>query len=298
MNVDLHRYSDSDPESYSWVEDAILSMGVPQFRSRVISVSSGKGGVGKTNVAVNLALSLANRGIRVALLDADLGTANVDVVLGLRPRYHLNHVVTGQKSLSEIIMQGPYGLQVIPGASGLPELADLPESQREILLRALMAIDGTVDLLLIDTGAGVGREVVQFILAAGEVLLVTTPEPTAMTDAYALMKVLAGYQLPVSIKLVVNNVTNRAEGEAVSARLSLISKQFLGREIETLGFLPYDKNVTDSVRRQMPVIQAHPHSPVVSAINALGERLWNGGDVTKSTGVAPFFKKILTFKPW
>lgn len=295
MNVNLHHLSDP-PSGHSWGQPSPTKSNIPQFHSRVIAVSSGKGGVGKTNVAVNLGLSLAGRGIRVALLDADLGTANVDVIMGIRPRYHLHHVITGQKTLPEIVVDGPYGLQIIPGASGLPDLADMPEMQREILLRSFMALDGTVDLLLIDTGAGVGREVVQFILAAGEVLLVTTPEPTALTDAYALMKVLAGYQIPVSVKLLINNVSDQHEGEAAANRLSVISNQFLGRPVELAGILPYDKHLKEAVRKQNPVILANPYSPVSVAITSLGERLWNGGDVAKTTGIAGFFKKILSFK--
>lgn len=267
-----------------------------RFRSRVVAVSSGKGGVGKTNVAVNLGLALARRGIRVALLDADLGTANVDVVLGIRPRYHLHHVITGQKALNEIIVEGPYGIQIIPGASGLADLADLPEVQREILLRSLMALDGEVDLLLIDTGAGVGRNVVQFILAAGEVLLVTTPEPTAVTDAYALMKVLATYKMPVSVKLVINSVSHPGEGKAIGKRLGVVSDKFLGRSIETLAILPYDKHIKEAVRQQTPVIQANPMSPISVAINEMGERLWNGHSATQTTGISRFFQKVLAFR--
>ncbi len=276
--------------------DTEFEISRPQFRSRVVAISSGKGGVGKTNVAVNLALALARRGIKVALLDADLGTANVDVILGLQPRYHLHHVITGQKSLAEIVVEGPYGVQVIPGASGLPDLADLPEVQREILLRSLAALDGTVDLLLIDTAAGVGRNVVQFILAAGEVLLVTTPEPTAVTDAYALMKVLAGYQLPVSIKLVVNSVARKGEGAAVGNRLNMVAEQFLGRSIETVGVLPFDKNVSDAVRKRTPIMQCHPFSPVSTAINTLAERLWNDTETREITGIGYFFRKIMAIR--
>ena len=264
------------------------------FRSRVIAVSSGKGGVGKTNLTINLGLSLAQRGLRVAIFDADMGTANVDVVLGLQPRYHLHHVVTGQKRLTEIIVEGPCGLRVIPGASGLPDLANLPQTQREMLLRALLALDGMVDLLLIDTGAGVGSSVTQFILAAGELLLVTTPEPTAITDAYALIKILAGYQLPVSMNLVINNVRQRGEDKLISQNLTKVTERFLGRRIEMVGAVPYDTSVSEAVKNQWPLLLSYPYSPASNAINRLGKRLWIGEEPSASS-IAHFFKRILSF---
>jgi flagellar biosynthesis protein FlhG len=267
------------------------------FRSRVVAVASGKGGVGKTNLAVNMGLALAKRGLRVALLDADLGTANVDVVLGLQPRYHLHHLITGQKELADIMMTGPFNLQVIPGASGLPDLADLPEVQRHTLLRALLSLDGQVDLLLVDTSAGVGRSVVQFILAAGELLLVTTPEPTAITDAYALIKVLAAYQSPVSTKLVVNNVRDFGEGELTGRKLMTVAERFLGRQVQLIGALPYDRAVVDAVRSQLPVLQSYPHSRISAAIETVSERFWTGAVVEKQvTGIGGFFQKILSLK--
>lgn len=270
---------------------------VRSFRSRVVAVASGKGGVGKTNIAVNLGLALARRGLRVALLDADLGTANVDIVLGLQPRYHLHHVVTGQKTLAEIIVAGPSGLLVIPGASGLPDLADLPEAQREVLLRALLILEGQIDLLLIDTCAGVGRSVVQFILAAGELLLVTNPEPTALTDAYALLKVLAGYQSPVLARLVINNARNGAEGEMTGRKLGAIAEQFLGRRVDMIGTVPHDPSVIEAVKRQAPLLELFPRSPAARAINRLGEHLWTGQPQTNSaTGIRQFFKRLFSLE--
>lgn len=296
MDLKLYQFPEAQSDT-AFAPSMVGDEGEPRhFRSRVIAVSSGKGGVGKTNISVNLGLTLARRGIRVALLDADLGTANVDVMLGLHPRYHLQHLITGQRSLEEILMQAPHGMQIIPGASGLPDLADLPDAQREVLLRALMALDGTVDLLLIDTGAGVGRNVVQFILAAGEVLLVTTPEPTAVTDAYALMKVLAGYRMPIAVKLVVNDVANHTEGRAVAQRLIGVSEQFLGRKLDVVGILPHDKNVPNAVRQQTPIVELNPLSPMSGALNSLAESLWNNVEMEEVTGVSHFFKRIMTLR--
>ncbi len=295
MNVKSNRLQNLNSNQTPHLLPGTDTFAPPQFRSRVIAVSSGKGGVGKTNIAVNMGLTLAKRGIRVALLDADLGTANVDVLMGIRPQYHLQHLITGQRSLAEIMVETPSGLKIIPGASGLPDLVDLPDAQRDVLLRSMMALDGTVDLLLIDTGAGVGRNVVQFILSAGEVLLVTTPEPTAVTDAYALMKVLSGYRLPLAIKLVVNNA-GRGEGEAVVERLTTVAEQFLGRSIEPVGILPHDKNVPLAVRRQTPVVEFNPQSPLAMALNLLAERLWNHVEIQEVTGIAHFFRKIMALR--
>ncbi len=296
MNIKSYRFEDANATPKIQPMPTVDAFAPPQFQSRVIAVSSGKGGVGKTNISVNLALTLARRGIRVALLDADLGTANVDVIMGVHPPYHLQHLITGQRSLAEILIEGPHGLKIIPGASGLPDLADLPDAQRDVLLRSMVALDGTVDLLLIDTGAGVGRNVVQFILAAGEVLLVTTPEPTAVTDAYALMKVLAGYQLPVTIKLVVNNVSKRGEGETVATRLNAVAEQFLGRTVEVVGILPYDKNVPNAVRRQTPLVMLNPLSPMAGGLNTLAERLWSDVAPESVTGISHFFRKIVALR--
>lgn len=268
---------------------------VPHHNSRVVAIASGKGGVGKTNLAVNLALSLAKHGLRVALLDADLGTANVDVVLGIQPRYHLQHVITGQRALAEIIVEGPYGLQIVPGASGLPDLVDLPDAQREALLRSLLVLNGRVDILLIDTGAGVGRNVVQFVLAAGEALLITTPEPTAIVDAYALMKVLAGYQLPIAINLVINCVRNRPEGDATVRKLAAVAEQFLGRRVRALGALPYDPSVLEAVRAQVPFVQSRPRSPVSQAIQRIGEQLCAIPPETQDgSAISRFFRDLLS----
>ena len=267
----------------------------PKFLSRVITVASGKGGVGKTNVAVNLGLTLARRGLRVALLDADLGTANVDVLMGLHPRYHLHHVITGQKTLTDIVVHGPYGLKVVPGASGLPDLANLPDVQRQALLRALMVLDGTVDLLLIDTNAGIGDSVVQFILAAGELLLITTPEPTAIADAYALIKMLSNYPVQISTGMVINNVYRKGEGEITAQKLASVAEQFLGRHLQLCGMLPFDRSVIEAVKMQTPLVQSYPNSPAAKAINDIGERLWsNMPPAHKIVSIGQFFQQLLS----
>jgi flagellar biosynthesis protein FlhG len=270
----------------------------PKYSSRVIAVASGKGGVGKTNLAVNLGLVLARRKLRVVLLDADLGTANADILLGIQPRYHLHHVVTGQKKLSEVIVEAPFGLQVIPGGSGLPDMADMPARDREILLHNLLVLDGAIDLLLIDTGAGVDRRVVQFVQAAGEVVIVTTPEPTSITDAYALIKVLSNSRSPIDIKLVVNAVRRRGEGEATARKLATVAHQFLGKQIDLLGILPYDDTVSRAIQQQTPLVQSFPRSPVAMGLNRISEQLWGGTAMPtpESGGIGKFIKRIFSLK--
>lgn len=283
-----------DMQTFSQLE----YLAYPKYSSRVIAVASGKGGVGKTNLAVNLGLVLARRKLRVVLLDADLGTANADILLGIQPRYHLHHVITGQKKLSEVIVEAPFGLQVIPGGSGLPDMADMPARDREILLHNLLLLDGAIDLLLIDTGAGVDRRVVQFVQAAGEVIIVTTPEPTAITDAYALIKVLSNSRSPIDIKLVVNAVRRRGEGETTARKLASVAQQFLGKQIEFLGILPYDDTVSRAIQQQTPLVQSFPRSPVAMGLNRISEQLWAGAEVVppESGGIGKFIKRIFSPK--
>lgn len=243
-------------------------------KTRVMAVTSGKGGVGKTNLVVNLGLAWAQRGRRVVVLDGDLGLANVDVLLGLQPRYTLAHVLSGEKRLDEIVQIGAFGLGVIPGASGLAELADLAPDQRQRLLDELARLDGLADVVLVDTAAGIGAGVSQFLLASEEVLLVTTPEPTALTDAYALVKVLTAAGGRPRIRLVVNLVRSTREGQEAVQRLLSVAHEFLRVTIEPFGTLPYDDCVSQAVRRQVPVLVAYPQSTLAGRVVALSQRLW------------------------
>src|SRR5438128_1314990 len=199
----------------------------PLRRTRVLAVASGKGGVGKTNLTVNLAIALAREGKRAVVLDGDLGLANVDVLLGIHPRYTLQHVMSGQRSLGEVMVAAPGGIWVVPGASGLEELADMSEEQRQYLIGALGELDGRVDVLLIDTAAGVSREVSAFLEAAPEVIVVTTPEPAAITDAYALIKVAsAASDGGPTLRLVVNQANDVGEAVGVARKLQTVARQF------------------------------------------------------------------------
>lgn len=246
------------------LQEKIQRQQVSSHRSsgcRVIAVTSGKGGVGKTNLALALSLALSMQRYRVVLMDADMGLANVDVILGIMPKYNLSDVIRGEKSLSDVIQEGPEGLKIIPSASGIEELANLDAESLERLIREIALIEQNFDYLVIDTGAGISRQVMAFILAAEEVLLVTTPEPTALTDAYGLIKVFKKHEGKGHIRLVINKVRSQQEGIETAQRLIRAAKYFLNMDIEVAGCIPSDKAVEDAVRRNQSFIVAFPRAP-------------------------------------
>ncbi len=261
---------------------------------RVVAVTSGKGGVGKTNLALGLSLALAKAGYRVMILDADMGLANIDVILGLIPRYNLAHVFAGERRIEEILQAGPAGLWIIPGGSGIEELANLEPLALTKLLQEIAALGQNLDYLFIDTGAGISRQVLAFILAADEVLLVTTPEPTALTDAYGLIKVFNRHQGKGKIKLVINMVTNEQEGFDAAQKLISVVHQFLNIKIEVAGFIPSDTAVQDAVRKHQAYLLAFPRSPAslstIKIASSLGER---SGKPPR--GIQNFFEQLLAF---
>jgi flagellar biosynthesis protein FlhG len=242
---------------------------------RTLVVASGKGGVGKSNLAANLAVALAERGARVLLVDADLSQANLDILLGVHPRFDLQHVLSGEKSPEEIVVEGPAGVKLVPAAFGVPELAELDDYRRECLLRGISQLENDVDLVLIDTASGVSRQVTAFCLAADDVLVVTTPEMPAFSDAYALIKLLQQQGLAKPPHLLVNMVDTEEEAEETAHRIRLVARRFLRMEIESWGYVPFDPSVSRAVRRQEPVVTALPQSPAAVAYRALADRLWS-----------------------
>jgi len=228
---------------------------------RVLAVASGKGGVGKTVFSLNYGLALADLGYRVYLVDSDLGTANLDVLLNLEPRYNLSHVVQGEKGISEIVLQGPAGIHLVPGGSGIKQLADLSEWQFSRLIAAFNELTQQADVLILDTGAGISRNVTNFLAAADEIIVVSTPEPHAVMDAYALLKVLAGEGRHGGIKLVLNRAQDAREGLRVGARIRSVAKRYLGLEVSNLGFILEDGAVTKAVRSKVPLLLAFPNAP-------------------------------------
>jgi flagellar biosynthesis protein FlhG len=227
---------------------------------KVIAVTSGKGGVGKTNVVVNLALAFVKLGKRVMILDADLALANVDILLGLAPKFTLQHVLTGEKKLSDILVEGPRGVKILPATSGVMELTQLTEEQKLVLLNELDTLEHEFDLLLIDTAAGVSSNVVYFNMAAEEILVIASPEPTAITDAYALMKILFTRYQEKRFRLLINSAHDSNEAEEVYRRLSLVAERFLQISLTYVGYIPLDENVPRAIRQQKAVMEAYPHS--------------------------------------
>ncbi len=240
-------------------------------RVRVVSITSGKGGVGKTNIVVNLAYALTLQGKRVMILDADVGLANVDILLGLTPKYTIQHLLSGEKRLSDILVKGPGGMFVLPASSGVQELAELTREQRLQLLTAFETLDEKLDVLIIDTGAGISSNVMYFNVAAHEVIVVVSPEPTSITDAYALMKVMSLRYAEHHFSLLVNGVKSREDADEVFKKLSMVAERFLNISITYLGHIPHDNHVKKAVRRQKIVMEYFPNAPVSMAFRELAK---------------------------
>jgi flagellar biosynthesis protein FlhG len=236
---------------------------------QVIAVTGGKGGVGKTSVAVNLATALATTGRRVMLLDGDLGLANVDVFLGLSPRHTMAHVLSGERSLEEIIVESPHGVQVVPGASGVADLANLSAAGHLNLVQAFSSLSARVDVMIVDTSAGISHSVVQFSQAAQHVLLVVTDEPASMTDAYALVKVLSRNHNVTRFRVLANMARAPGDGEILFEKLQRVTSKFLDVTLEYVGEIPEDPYLRRAIREQRPVVGAFPSSPSTRAFKKL-----------------------------
>jgi flagellar biosynthesis protein FlhG len=259
-------------------------------QSRTFAVVSGKGGVGKSNVALNLSILLSALGHRVALVDGDLGMANLDILLDVRIRSTLAHVLAGRKSLDEILVELPSGVQLVPGASGLAKIANLNEFSRNQLVSSLTALEQDNDMILVDTAAGIGPSVLQFACAAETVLVVTTPEPTAMADAYAVIKILHQRRFEGRISLLVNRVTGRGEARDCFQRLADVARQFLSRRVYDAGYILEDAKLVEAVRKRQPVVTAWPRCSASRCLAALANRLCAGGAL--STQREGFFRRV------
>jgi len=269
-------------------------------RARALAIVSGKGGVGKTHIAVNVGLALATAGRRVLLVDADLGLANVDLVLGERPaRLGWGHVLAGRARLESIIQDGPAGIHWIAGASHMPPAWRMDERWREALLSHLADLEAEHDFLVIDAPAGIGRGVMHLVGQADELLLVTTPEPTAMMDAYALLKAAAmAKAVPDQVRLIVNMVTHRADADGVHRRIEETARRFLGLRVGLLGYVYCDGHVGQAVRRQEPLLVAYPHSQAAWCMKRLAGAILDGagpaarGDGAEAAPRFAFFRRL------
>jgi flagellar biosynthesis protein FlhG len=238
-----------------------------------IAVTSGKGGVGKTNVAINLAVALARLRHRVAILDADFGLGNVDVLLGLAPASHIGHVLAGEKAIADILVPGPRGVQLIPASSGMAQLTALTGEQWDVIGEALDGIADDFDYLIIDTGAGISGNVIDAIRIASRVLVVTSLEPTAVVDAYAVIKLLSTTDPAQDIGLLVNSARDASEAQLVFAQLEVAASRFLNRRLTYYGFIAHDPSVRDAVLVQRPIVDHLPQSPASRCFRILASRL-------------------------
>jgi len=257
--------------------------------ARVIAITSGKGGVGKTNIVANLGFAFSNLGKKVLIMDADLGLGNMDVLLGIAPKFNISHVIRGEKSIADILEQGPGKMRILPASSGIQELTQLTNDQKVQFLTELDRLIDDVDILLIDTAAGISTNVMDFNVTAHEIVVVVSPEPTSITDAYALMKVLSLKYAEKNCKLLVNMVASAREGEDVFRQLVLVTDRFLDIHIDYLGSVLYDDKVTRGVKRQRLVSDLYPDSKASRCFTDLARRMAMATPSSRPKGNTNFF---------
>lgn len=256
-----------------------------------LAITSGKGGVGKSNVAVNLSICLAARGQRVTLVDADMGLANADLLMNLQPRYTLSHVVSGICGIEAIATSGPGGIRFIPGASGLGDLANLSDFDRRNLIAQVQKLENSADIVVLDCGAGISKNVISFALAADQVIVVTTPEPTAVTDAYATIKSLLRERCPGRVSLFVNRANSRAEASATYRRLAGVARRFLNYSVADHGYMLHDTAVELAVQERCPFVIRYPSSNASACMAVLAEEVARSGVGAVRRG--GFFKRVV-----
>ncbi len=286
------RLSKKEPVKYTdgLSQDAAL---LANKRAKIITITSGKGGVGKSSISVNLGLALIKAGKKVLLFEADLGLANINVLMGVIPKYNLYHLIRDQKQLKDIILHTPEGLDIIPGASGYSSLADMSNRDREQIIGEFESLD-KYDIILIDTGAGISSSVVSFTLPADEIIVVTTPEPTSITDAYGIIKSIVLINSKKRIKLIVNRASSSLEGRKVAERLVSICDQFLNYKIISHSFIFNDENVGKAVRSQKPFFILYPKGKASSCLNIITAKMLGQSveDSQVGSSVGGVFRKL------
>ena len=267
-----------------------------EHSTRIIAITSGKGGVGKTNIAVNMAIAYAQLGKKVILIDGDLGMANVNVLLNVVPQYNLMHVINKKKTMKEIILDTEFGIKFIAGANGFSKIANLNVEELEYFAKQFSTL-GNADIIIIDIGAGIANNVLQFVAAADEVYVVTTPEPTAITDAYGIIKIITTeiVDRQVNLKLLVNRVHSADEGRRIADRIITIVGQFLGYKVDYIGFVYDDPAVQASVIRQKPFMIVNPTSKPSSCLKHVVGKI-EKTEAPENEGVSNFLKKFLSKK--
>lgn len=266
--------------------------------ARVITVTSGKGGVGKTNITINLAIALSEQGYRVVIMDADFGLANIDVLLGIIPRFTLVDVIKNRKSVQEILSEGPKNIRFISGGSGVEELIKLDRTQVSKFVENMALLDRLADIIIVDTGAGLSENVMSFIMAADEVLLVTTPEPTSITDAYALIKTVSNRDRAKKIRVIVNRAEDNNEANDILNKLMIVSEKFLGIALEPSGHILNDEAVIKAVKQQQPFLLSFPKSQAARSIKEISARLAESGKagaLPQNAGIRGFLNRLVGF---
>lgn len=265
--------------------------------ARVVTVTSGKGGVGKTNITINLAIALSKMGLRVVILDVDFGLANIDVLMGITTKFTLVDLIRGERNIFEVLTDGPNNIKFLSGGSGVEELVQLDRRQLGSFISNIGLLDRLYDVILIDTGAGLSRNVMSFIQAADEVILVTTPEPTAITDAYAVVKMISRKDRHKTVKVIVNKAETNREANDVLNKLTLVSERFLAFKLQKLGYILYDDYVTKAVKLQKPFYISYPRCHASQQITELAGNLFeasksNGDSADK--GMKAFISRLIS----
>lgn len=264
---------------------------VEKEKSKIITVTSGKGGVGKSNFIVNLAITLSKEGKKVLLFDADIGMGNDDVLMGIYHKYNIMDVINGEVSIEEGIIEGPNGIHLLPGGTGINNIEDLTEEQREKFISEIDNVDG-YDYILIDTGAGINRTVLAFVASSDEAIFILTPEPTSLTDGYSLFKALKHFKIETHVNIVINRALSEEEGRATFSKFDLATRRFLNRYPTYLGCIYEDKHLTMAVRNQTPVVIKYPKSEAARSIVRVAARVMGKENSIKGNGAKGLFNKL------
>ncbi|MBZ9624523.1 MinD/ParA family protein [Clostridium sp. FP2] len=263
------------------------------IKPRIITVTSGKGGVGKSNIVVNLSIALQKRGRKVMIFDADIGMGNDDIIMGCSSRYNVFDVISNGKEIEDVVINGPFGVKLLPGGSAIMKVEDLTEIQRGVFLNKLTALTG-LDYIIMDTGAGVNKSVLGFIACCEDLIIVTTPEPTSLTDAYSLLKAVKHFKIKDSAKVIVNRSLDNNEANMTFNKFNNAVTKFLDMKLEYLGKISEDKKLAYAVRAQQPVILSYPSSESARDINSIASKIEGMNDKTSSMGIEGLFKKIFS----
>lgn len=266
-------------------------IGSEKSKPRIITVTSGKGGVGKSNFVVNIAISLQKRGKKVLIFDADMGMGNDDVLMGFLPRYNVFDVIVGNKTIAEVMIEGPHGVKLLPGGTGVARIEEVETEQREKFIEKLSSLTD-LDYIIMDTGAGINRTVLGFVACCEELIIITTPEPTSLTDAYSLIKAVSHFNIKKSAKVVINRIIDDKEGELTFNKFNSAAKKFLNIDLQYLGSIADDKRLVQAVRKQEPFVISYPSSTVAKDVNNIADRIIGQEVNKKESSVQDLFRKI------